>query len=309
LSPKREPQRIVSLLPAATETLFALGLKERVVGISHACDHPEAVKDVPRVTKSLIDGHSSRAIDEQVRQRLHEHKPLFEIDSQLLSKLKPDLIITQHACKACAVTPDGLEAALKPLKRRPEVLSLEAHTLEGVFQDAYRIGGATGTLDEARAMFVRQWGVLKQVRRQVEGRERRTTVVLDWVDPPMAAGHWVPELVKAAGGEPSLVAPGEPSCGTRWPEITKARPQVLVLASCGRTLDETAAEWTAARSSAKLATLETGTEGRIYAADGDAFFSRPGPRLVYAAAILARLIHPEIPALPDSLEMTYRRLG
>jgi iron complex transport system substrate-binding protein len=306
----RPPQRIVSLLPAATESLFALGLGSRVVGVSHECDHPEAARKRPRVSRARIDAAlPSRELDQQVRAVRARGESLYELDAAKIASLEPDLVVTQVQCEVCAVSPKDLEKGLADCDPRPPVLTLESQSLENVFQDIFLIGKATGTEDEAKAELFHQWGLVKQVRSRVRDLPRRRAAVLDWIHPLMFAGNWIPELVSVAGGHYDLVDAASPSRWGRWDELRKAAPDTIVLAACGRDAKTTAAEWSEVLAQQDLGDVPAVRNQRVFAADGHNFFNRPGPRLVFSAALLARAIHPEVPPLPPALESGLVRLG
>lgn len=303
------PERIVSILPAATETCYALALGDRVVGVSHECDYPPAATTKPKVSRSRVDSSlPSRELDAEVKKIGRRGESLYELDARLIADLEPDLVLTQTQCEVCAVSPKDLEAGLAECDPKPAVFELQSQNLEDVFQDTYRLGKATDTVPEAEATLLRQWTLMKQVRKRVADLPERTVAVLDWVDPVMFAGHWIPELVDAAGGSYDLVASGEPSRWGSWDELRDIDPDAILLAPCGRAIPLTRDEWAEAVVDHDLDNLTAVDDGRVFAADGHSYFNRPGPRLVYSAAILARVLHPEVPALPPRLEEAFAQL-
>lgn len=303
------PQRIVSILPAATETCYALDLGDRVVGVSHECDYPPAAAKKPKVSRARVDSSlPSRELDAAVKAVGERGESLYELDAELIASLEPDLVLTQVQCEVCAVSPKDLEAGLARCDPKPKVFELSSQNLEDVFQDTYRLGKATDTVHEAEATLLRQWTLMKQVRKRVGDLPERTVAVVDWVDPVMFAGHWMPELVDAAGGSYGLVDAGEPSRWGSWDEVRDVDPDAILLAPCGRDVSMTRGEWADAVDEHGLDGLAAVREGRVFAADGHSYFNRPGPRLVYSAAILARVLHPEVPALPPRLEEAFAQL-
>lgn len=303
------PERIVSILPAATETCYALGLGERVVGVSHECDFPPAAAKKPTVSRSRVDSSlPSRELDAAVKLIGERGESLYELDAELIASLEPDLVITQVQCEVCAVSPKDLEDGLALCDPKPDLFEMRSLELEDVFQDTYRLGKATGTVQEAEATLLRQWALLKQVRKRVADLPRRRVAVIDWVDPVMFAGHWVPDLVAAAGGRQELTQAGEPSRWGSWDEVRELDPDAILLAPCGRDVAMTRDEWASAVDEHGLDDLAAVREGRVFAADGHSYFNRPGPRLVYSAAILARVLHPEVPELPSRLEEAFTQL-
>jgi iron complex transport system substrate-binding protein len=298
------PSRIVSLLPAATETLFALGAGPRVVGVSHECDHPEAARALPRVSRAKVDVHaSSRSLDAEVKEFSRRKESLYEVDGKLLRRLRPDLVVTQVQCDVCAVTPEDVKRVTEGLDPKPTVLALDAQSIEGVLGDIRRLGTALDLVEEAKLLILRQWRLTKEIRSRVRDLEPPNVALIDWVDPLMFAGNWMPDLAGMAGGRYRLVETGKPSRWGSWDELEDAEPDVIVAAPCGRGVAQTRAEMTEALARFAPGDLPPLDKGRIYLADGNQYFNRPGPRLIYGAALLARAFHGDaIPPLPDSLE-------
>ncbi len=288
--------RIASLVPSATEALYALGLGERVVGVTHECDFPPAATTLPRLTRSVIPaGLPAGEIDARVRELVGAGQALYELDEAALSDLDPDLIVTQAVCEVCAVSYDDVRAVAGRLPSRPEVLSLDPSRLGEVLADLERLAVDAGEAGAGTALRGRLDARLDRVRAAVAGRPRPRVAALEWLDPPYAAGHWVPEMVAAAGGAEVLGAPGDRSRVVSWEEIAAAEPEVVVVMPCG--LDAAAAADEAERHRDELAALGA---DRILAVDAAASFSRPGPRLVDGVELLASLLHPgAIAAPPD----------
>jgi iron complex transport system substrate-binding protein len=302
--------RIVSLLPSATEIVCALGLQENLVGITHECDYPPAVKGKPVVTSSLLpapyrdenaEGEeemeplSAGEIDARVREALTAGESLYRIDLDLLRSLKPDLLLTQGLCDVCAVTHQAVVAAADALGSTAQVLDLAPTSLAGVLATFRQVGDAMGREREAVALTAlteARWGVVRE--RAAATAEHPRTLLLEWPDPPFSAGHWNPELLALAGG---VGGPwdeaGVPSRTLSWDEVREFGPEMLVLLACGfdayRALDEAYALMDAPG----WFDLPAVRQGECYAVDGNAYFNRPGPRLAESAEILATILHPE----------------
>jgi iron complex transport system substrate-binding protein len=282
--------RIVSLLPSATEILYGIGAGDDVVGVTHECDFPEAALTLPRLTSSALpDASSSGEIDRHVRASLHSGSSLYNLDSELLERLAPDLIITQELCKVCAVSYEIVDRAAKRLTSDPRVVSLEPSSLDDVLANIEFVGELTGRVSGARAL-VEALSLRIESLRSANASRRPRTLVLEWTDPPMGPGHWTPGLVELAGGTAILSNPGANSQRLEWATIAQADPDAIIVAPCGfdvaranAALDELAAipEWTALRAH---------RENRVHVVDGNAYVNRPGPRLVDTAEIFARLL-------------------
>jgi iron complex transport system substrate-binding protein len=289
--------RIASLVPSATEALFALGLGERVVGVTHECDHPPAATRLQRLTRSVIPaGLPAREIDARVRALVGTGEALYELDEPALARLRPDLIVTQAVCEVCAVSYDDVRAVAARLPSRPEVLSLDPSRLPEVLGDLESLSEAAGEPGAGAELRRRLESRLQRVREAVRDRPRPRVAALEWLDPPYVAGHWVPEMVEAAGGIEVLGAPGERSAVASWEDIAAARPEVVVVMPCG--MDAAAAAAEAGLHRDELAAL--GAE-RVVAVDAAASFSRPGPRLVDGVEVLAALLHPGTTAAAPSV--------
>jgi iron complex transport system substrate-binding protein len=280
--------RVVSLVPSATEIIAALGLADCLVGRSHECNYPAEVQAAPVVSASRIDTSAiaSAHIDRAVRDALAEGRPLYAVDADLLDDLAPDLIVTQDLCEVCAV-PSG---EVKRVARLDvETISLDPRDLSEIEASIRTLGerlGASGPGEQlAQAMLER----IEGVRRAVRGLPRPRTFVAEWLDPPFAAGHWVPEMVALAGGDEVLGRARERSYATSWDAVAAARPELLVLAPCGFDLERTVSE----------AGGVPAMGARVVAVDGDAAYSRPGPRVAEGVVQLAHLLHPDVVAAPS----------
>ena len=289
-------RRICSLLPSATEIVCALGLEERLVGVTHECDFPHSVQDLPRVTSSVIDseGLSAAQIDQAVRDSLADQATIYHLDRDLLDALHPDLVLTQELCDVCAVGPDEVRSVIKSLSQQPHVVSLEPRTLEEVFDSILLVGRLTGSIARAQRLVGDLRARLRAVSEAVRGCPRPGMLTLEWIDPVFVGGHWVPEMVRIAGGYDVLGQVGRPSREASWDEVRAAAPEVVVAMLCGFDLDRTVREMRSAHLADAWHALPAVREGRVFATDGSSYFSRPGPRLVDGVEVLASILHPEV---------------
>jgi iron complex transport system substrate-binding protein len=286
--------RVVSLLPAATEIVCALGLEERLVGRSHECDHPASVARLPVCTRARIPDGNSREIHAGVGALLARGLSLYDVDVALLRELGPDVIVTQDQCSVCAVHLRDLEAALADWTGAPcQIVSLSPRTLGDVFSDFGRVGRALGAEASARHLAQRLAGRISEVGERTGALPVRPTVVcLEWLEPLMAAGNWMPELVAIAGGRSLLGGIGTHSPAIDWKRLHDADPDVLVVTACGFDLLRSLRELECVRERPEWRALRAVREGRAYVADGNAYFNRSGPRLVESLEILAEILHP-----------------
>jgi iron complex transport system substrate-binding protein len=269
--------------------LFALGLGDQVVAVTHECDYPPEAQAKHHLTRSLIpEGLSAGEIDREVRRLTGEGRHLYELDEPTLAELDVDLIVTQAVCEVCAVSYDDVVAVAARLESKPGVISLDPSKLAEVLADVTRLGGATDVADRAAALCRDLGRRLDAVREAVAGEPRPRVLALEWLDPPFIGGHWVPEMIEIAGGEDVLGVAGEKSRAAGWDEIAASRPDVVVAMPCG---------WDApkARLEVELHSSEIAAAGAgaIWAVDAAASFSRPGPRLVEGTELLAHLLHPD----------------
>ncbi|HZO79616.1 MAG TPA: cobalamin-binding protein [Solirubrobacteraceae bacterium] len=286
--------RIVSLVPSATEMLFALGLGEQVVAVTHECDYPPAVRDLPRVTRDVLPaGLSAAEIDAAVKERTLRGESIYELDTDALGELSPDLIVTQALCAVCAVSYDDVRALADTFENPPRVISLDPQTVGEVLGDARTLAAATDSRDAAAKLVHDSAGRIDRVRLRVRGHRRPRVLALEWLDPPFAAGHWVPQLIEFAGGDDVLGFAGERSEERTWEEVIAANPDIVLVMPCG--YDAEIAHREAEMHREQLA--EVGA-GEIVALNAAAFFSRPGPRIVDGLELLAHIIHPEL--FPES---------
>ena len=278
-------ERIVSLLPSATEIVCALGLEDKLVGISHSCDYPPSIAHLPRLsrTRANLDGLSSGEIDAAVRAALRDYGSVYEIDVKAIRALKPDLILTQGICDVCAVPQrQVIDASLGG-----RVLTLDAHDLTAIFSGIRDVGCATGVIDRAEQLIAELQQRIAAVRARAAGRARPRVLALEWLDPPYVPGHWVPEMIDVAGGELLAGTTRRPSYRVQWPELPAFHADVILVMPCG--LDLKASQSEANRHAVQLQTLG----GRLHVLDASSFFSRSGPRVVDGIEILASTIFPE----------------
>lgn len=284
--------KICSLLPSATEILFALGLGDQVAGVSHECDFPPEAKSKPVLIKSRITHtESAAAIDRQVREFLERGESLYSVDFELLRAIQPDLIVTQDLCHVCAATPDDLGAALAHLDRQPRVVTLNPHSLADVCADIRAVGEATQRAEQASVLVAKFENGVAGVEPSVAGLGRSRVLCLEWLDPPYVAGHWVPEMVERAGGIDVLGHPGKPSFRVDWETALAVRPEVIVIMPCGYSLVAAEAEFRGLPLPPGWDDLPAARDGRVFLVEAAGYFSRPGPRLVAGLRVLADAIH------------------
>jgi iron complex transport system substrate-binding protein len=285
--------RIVSLLPSATEILFELGLGDVVVGVTFECDFPAAAREKRIVsTSALPAGLSAAEIDAVVKQRMEAGEDLYHLDRDAFAELDPTLVVTQDLCAVCAVDVSEVDDALRWLGCRAEVLTLDPSTLHEVLQTVETVGATTGTADLAAAIVAERRVQLAAIAAAVEGAPRRSTLVLEWTDPAFTAGHWVPDMVTAAGGEAVLGRPGERSVGVEWSTIATCAADVVIVAPCGYRLD--GASELAAGIIGKLPAA-----AEVWSVDADALVVRPGTRVVDGIAVFSTILHPDRCGPPD----------
>lgn len=282
--------RIVSLVPSATELLFALDLGDDLVGVTHECDFPPQVRELPKVTRAVLPADLTAAeIDAAVKQRTLAGESIYELDADALHELAPDLIVTQALCQVCAVSSGDVQAIAEEIETQPMVVSLDPHTIGEVLGDARTLAQATARKDEAVDLIRESAARIDRVRIATRDVRRPRVVALEWLDPPFAAGHWTPQLVDYAGGEDVLGFAGEPSEEITWEQVAAVSPDVVIVMPCG--YDAEIAHREAEMHHDELAALGA---GEVVAVDAGAYFSRPGPRLVEGLETLAHILHPEL---------------
>ena len=291
--------RIVSLVPHATELLFALGLGDDVVAVTHECDFPLEVLELPRVTRDVLPaGLGAAEIDAAVRERTQQGKAIYELDEDRLAELEPDLIVTQELCAVCAVSYDDVVEVAGRLATAPRVVSLDPKTLGEAMGDIRTIAQATGVRDAALELVTRQRARIDAVRRAVQDADSVVRVAaIEWLDPVFVAGHWTPQIIELAGGADVLGFAGEHSEQSTWEAVAAARPEVVVVMPCGYDAERSREE--AVRYAAELRGIGA---RRIVAVDAAAYFSRPGPRLVDGLELMAHVLHPDlVPEAPGAV--------
>jgi len=300
--------RIVSLLPSATEIVCSLGLGEHLVGVTHECDYPPFVKALPKVTRTLIPHDaSSRDIDALVRERLKSAKALYSLDLPVLEGLKPDLLVTQALCDVCAVAEAEVTAAACSLPGRPRVVNLEPSRLSEVFDCLRLVGDAAGVPGRAAEVVAALEARVEAVAARSRSLAHRPTgVLLEWIDPPFGSGHWSPELVRLAGGVEVLGREGLASQTTAWDRVRELDPEWLMVALCGFDVARTLVDLPILAAYPGYAELRCVHAGNVFVTDGNAYFSRPGPRLVESLEILAHALHPDVHPLPAGLTAALR---
>jgi len=300
--------RIVSFLPSATEIACALGLEDSLLGITHECDYPPHIKTKPVVIRNVlpIETMTQSQIDIAVADRMRQGLSLYQIDEELLRTLSPDLILTQNLCQVCAPSGNEVTQVLNALNPKPSVLWLTPQSIEEIFSNIRDLGAATNKDEEARALINDCEGRLDALKTRVQQATSRPRVFcMEWLDPVYASGHWVPELVKIAGGVDELGCERGESVRVTWDQVIDWAPEVLIIMPCGFNLPQTMKQiWNVfgMRQSAFF-NLPAVRDGRVYAVDANSYFARPGPRVVEGAEILAHLIHPEL--FDDSLHDTF----
>lgn len=290
-----ENGRIVSLLPSATEIAVALGFGEQLVGRSHECDWPPAVGSLPPITKSkLAKGLKSAEIELRVQEIVGSGLSVYEVDGETLRALRPDVILTQTQCAVCAVTPADLEDAIAQWTgREPALVSLAPDDMADVWGDFLRVGAALCAEDRARVVVAELQARMASISAAVAGKPKPRVAAIEWLDPLMVAGNWVPELIEAAGGTSVLATPGQHSPWIEWEQLAAADPDVLVLMPCGFRIAQALDEYPALAADPRWKALRAVQAGQVFATDGQYFFNRPGPRLVESAEILAEICHPD----------------
>jgi iron complex transport system substrate-binding protein len=290
--------RIVSLVPHATELLFALGLGPEVVAVTHECDHPPAARGLERVTRDVLPaGLSAAEIDAAVRERTLRGESIYELDREALAALQPDLIVTQALCPVCAVSYEEVADLARGLRPEPLLLAFDPKTLGETLDDVRTLAEATGRREQGVELLAQATSRIERVRLALTARPRPHVAALEWLDPVYVAGHWTPELIDIAGGEDVLGLAGEPSQTVSWEAVAAAEPEVVVVMPCGYDAPRAHAE--ALAHSSELAALNA---RRTVAVNASAYFSRPGPRLIEGLELLAYLLHPDRAEAPAGCE-------
>jgi iron complex transport system substrate-binding protein len=297
--------RIASLVPSATEMLFALGLGDDVVAVTHECDYPTEARNLPRLTSTVLrDGLDAGQIDAAVKATVAEGRALYELDEGRLAELAPDLIVTQAVCDVCAVSFEDVVEVAARLESRPRVVQQDPSTLGEMLDDVIRLGEATGAEAAAHELRGELEGRLATVRAALSGATPPRVIALEWLDPPFVGGHWVPEMISIAGGDDVAGSPGLKSPEVKWGELSGLNPDVVVSMPCGWYVEQ-----------ARKQTLEhwERVEGlgaaRVFAVDAASTFSRPGPRLIDGVELLGHLLHPDLMGPPGNIGFAELRSG
>jgi iron complex transport system substrate-binding protein len=301
----RRTLRIVSLLPSATEIVCALGLEDQLVGVTHECDYPPTVASKPRLTASRISHEkmTSAEIDHSVRTQLDGHGSIYSLDERLLRSLEPDLILTQELCEVCAVSYRTVLEAARMFEAGVRVVSLEPKTIQDILASIRTVGQLTGREAEADELIKQLAARLDRVAAGTAEVERRPrTLMLEWLEPAFAPGHWVPEQVAIAGGDPAFGRAGQPSLTTTAEEISEYAPEIIVLIPCGYYKEDILRQLPQAKLPAGWQKLPAVRSGQVWAVDATSYFSRPGPRVANGTEILARILHPELFGSPTEDE-------
>ena len=297
--------RIVSLLPSTTEIVCALGLEAELVGITHECDYPPCAVDKPRLTASRISPETmtSKEIDHAVRSQLDGHGSIYDLDEAKLRELNPDLILTQELCEVCAVSYQTVERAARMFEAEVKVVSLEPTTIDEVFENIRMVGELTNRRSEADELTKSLAARLDRVREKTAGLANRPrTLMLEWLEPPFAPGHWVPEQVAIAGGDHAFGRAGQRSVTTTAEEIREYAPEAIVLIPCGYYKEDILRQLPTSRLPEGWNDLPAVKAREVWATDATSYFSRPGPRVVDGVEILARILHPEVFGAPNEAQ-------
>jgi iron complex transport system substrate-binding protein len=289
--------RIASLVPSATEMLFALGLGNSVVAVTHECDFPPQARTLPHLTRTVLSkGLNARQIDTAVKATVGEGRALYELDEERLAELAPDLIVTQAICDVCAVSYEDVVEVAARLPSRPRVLQQDPSTLGEMLEDVIRLGEATGLESEAHLVRAELEGRLASVRAAVSGARAPRVIALEWLDPPFVGGHWLPEMISIAGGDDVAGPPGLKSPEVAWGALSGLNPDVVIAMPCGWYVSESHTQ--AVEHWDRIAKLGA---GRVYAVDAASTFSRPGPRLVDGVELLGHVLHPDLVDPPGNI--------
>jgi len=289
--------KICSLLPSATEIVFALGRGADLVAVTHECDFPPEAARLPVITRSALEHrtHGSREIHNHISSAIHAGSSIYVLDQDLLERLNPDLILTQELCDVCAVSYEVVERAVHRLEGQRVILSLEPTSLGGILETVEQVGEATGTQARAGAVARELQQQIDQIAVMAQTASGGPRVfAMEWLDPPFTAGHWVPEMIRLAGGRDELAQEGCPSSQIDWSRIAEHDPEIIILMPCGFTLERTSEEFARVTLPDEWRGLSAVRSRQVYAVNGSAYFNRPGPRIVEGLEILAEIMHPEL---------------
>ncbi len=297
--------RIVSTLPTATEIVYQLGLGKQLVGVSHECNYPSQASKKPRISETDIDygKATSIEIDNHVTAKMHEHHSLYNLKEDLLMHLAPTYLITQKLCDVCAVTPNDLQRVIRTLSKKPELITLNPTSLKEILQDILRVGKVLKVEDRAQRLVGKLRRKIQEIREKTNGLLQPKILCLEWLDPPFASGHWVPEMVEIAGGVEVLGLKNKPSRKISWEDVKRMDPEIIVMMPCGFSIDKTLGELKGLARNPLWQSLKAVKEGEVYVVDGPSYFNQSGPRVIEVGIeILAKIIHPEIFGNPSKKE-------
>ena len=288
--------RICSFLPSATEMLFALGLGDQVVGVSHECDYPPEARSRTRLTRSVIEpaAMTSAEIDAAVSRAMAEGQTSYSVDMDALAAARPDLVITQDLCVVCAIGGSEVRQAAGRLDPAPRILTLEPHTVEDVLSCLLVVGEETGVSQRAEELVGQLEGRIAAIKGATAGEDRSRVLCLEWLDPPWIAGHWMPQVVDLAGGVDVLGVAGQPSRRATWEEIAAAQPQVAIIMPCGFGVDRALEETPVLRAIPQLEQTPAFGDDRVYVVDASSYYSRSGPRVIDGVELMAQMLHPQL---------------
>jgi len=288
--------RICSFLPSTTEIVYALGLGDDLVGVTHECDYPPEARNKSKVIISLInpDELSSREIDDIITKNRDEGKSTYLIDIEELKEANPDIILTQGLCEVCAVSGNEVAETVKVLGHEPQIISLEPKTISEILETILVVADATGRKEQAHKIVDKLNARIDRIKSLLANeRDRPRVFCMEWLDPPFVGGHWIPEMVEIAGGENGLGKPAEPSFKVTWEDILEFAPQIVVVMPCGFSIEDTLKEIDIVTSHRYWNQIPASKRGQAYLVDANSYFSRSGPRIVDGLEILAKIIHPE----------------
>jgi iron complex transport system substrate-binding protein len=292
-----ETRRIVSFLPSATEMICALGLGDRLLGVTHECNYPPEIAGKPIVVRNVlpIESMSQSEIDSAVTQRLRNGLSLYQVDETLMQEIAPDLILTQDLCQVCAPSGNEVSQLLKVLPSKPQILWLTPKSLEQIFDNLHDLGEATGRLQMAETLIAEGRARLEKIGATTRAASYRPRVFcMEWIDPVYCCGHWVPEMVRIAGGIDKLGREGNDSVRIPWKDVLEWKPEVLIVMPCGFGLEKAAVQARHLSTYPGWADLPAVRDSRVYAVDANSYFARPGPRVVEGTELLAHLLHPDL---------------
>lgn len=287
--------RICSFLPSATETVFLLGLEDSLYGVTHECDYPEAAKAKPKLTSSALSNSvSSKDIDDKVRKSLSSGEGIYSLDIKALEKASPDLILTQELCEVCAVSYGEIFRAASNLQKKPEIVSLDTFTLHDILSSIDTVGKKCGRTDEANGILDSLNNRIEKVTELASRPQKKRVFFMEWIEPVMSAGHWMPEVIMRAGGDDIFGLHGKNSRKVEWKNVVDYKPDYIIVAPCGFGVERARREAKVLKKLEGWSELPAVISGNVFLADGNAYFSRPGPRIVDGLEILALILNPDV---------------